>query len=57
MEPVTDYSAITEWFTAMIADVTGSATTILVAFLGLLALVVGAFYLIGLAKKGVRSAK
>lgn len=51
------YGFIETWVTGLVTDLTGSATTIIVAGLGLTALIVGAFFLIGLGKKAVKSSK
>lgn len=50
------YTFIETWVTSLVADITGSATTIVVAGLGLVALIVGAMFLIGLGKKVVKKA-
>lgn len=51
------YTFIETWMTGTITSLTSSATVVVTAGLGLCALIVGAFFLIGLGKKAVKSSK
>lgn len=51
------FEFIETWVTGLVTDLTASATTIVTAGLGLVALIVGGFFLIGLGKKAVKSSK
>jgi len=51
------FTFIETWVAGLVTDLTASATTIVLSGLGLVALVVGAFFLIGLGKKAVKSSK
>jgi ABC-type polysaccharide/polyol phosphate export permease len=47
---------VTDWFSAMIGNVTDSTKIVLLAGLALLALIVGSFFLLGLGKKAIKKA-
>lgn len=51
------FNFITTWVDSLVTLLSTNATTIITALLALVALVVGAFWLIGLGKKAVRQAK
>ncbi|WP_113676215.1 hypothetical protein [Vallitalea guaymasensis] len=46
-----DFGFVTDWVTGLVGSLTGSSKTVLLAGLGLLGLIIGAFFLIGLGKK------
>ena len=52
-----DFSFVTTWVSEMVDILKTNSITIITSILVLLALVVGAFYLLGLSKKAVKSAK
>lgn len=52
-----DFTFVTGWVSDLVTSLTGSAQTILLAGLGLLGLITGAFFLIGLGKKAVKKSK
>jgi len=56
METLT-FTFITDWVDSMITLLRTNAITIIGAMLVLVALIIGAFWLIGLGKKGVKHAK
>lgn len=56
-EDNTRYNFISSWFGEMIEKIRNGSITIFGAFLGLLALIIGTFYLIGLSKKGIKRSK
>jgi len=52
-----DFSFITTWVAEMVDILKTNSVTIFTSILLLLALIVGAFFLLGLSKKAVKSAK
>ncbi|MCT4543529.1 MAG: hypothetical protein N4A63_08305 [Vallitalea sp.] len=56
-ESAFDFTFVTDWVTSLVTSLTGSSKTVLLAGLGLLGLIVGAFFLIGLGKKAVKKSK
>lgn len=52
-----DFTFVTTWMSDLVAGMTGPVQTILLAGLGLLGLIIGAFFLIGLGKKAVKKSQ
>lgn len=51
------FTFITDWVDDLVALLQSNAITVITAVLVLIALVMGAFWLIGLGKKGVKKAR
>jgi hypothetical protein len=51
------FTFITDWVSSLVTLLQTNAITVITAVLVLIALVMGAFWLIGLGKKGVKKAK